>query len=414
MAWNEPGGNNRDPWSGGGGGKDQGPPDLGEVFRKFKERLDRMFGNRGSGDRGGDGSGGSSGSGGGFGAGGLIIIVVVAAVVWLASGIYIVDEGRRGVVTRFGAYVATTDPGPHWHLPYPIESVEEVNVAERRRVTIGYEAVSPSQIRPVLSEALMLTADENIVNVQLAVQYEVSSAAQYLYTFSNPDQTLKDVAESALRQVVGQNNLDYVLTEGREEIQQETRDILQRVLDSYEVGLNVVQVAIQDVQPPEQVQPAFIDAIRAREDKERTINEAQGYRNEVIPLAQGQASRIREEAQGYRATVVARAEGDTSRFTQVLEEYSLAPEITRERLYLNTMEEVLGATPKILLDLETGDNPLLYLPIDRLLREGRGQRAQGNGGDDASSTDVDRMNTRPGSGSSFPDNTRRLRIREGR
>lgn len=412
MAWNEPGGNNRDPWSGGGGGKNQGPPDLDEVFRKFKERLDRMFGNRGSGNRGGDGAGGS---GGGFGAGGLAIIVVVALLVWLASGIYIVEEGRRGVVTRFGEYVATTGPGPHWHLPYPIESVEEVNVAERRRITIGYEAVSPSRTRPVLSEALMLTADENIVNMQLAVQYEVSDAAQYLYTFSNPDQTLKDVAESALREVVGRHELEYVLTEGREEVQRQTREILQSVLNSYEIGLEVVQVAIQDVQPPEQVQPAFIDAIRAREDKQRIINQAQGYRNEIIPRAQGQAARILEEAQAYRATVIADAQGDTSRFTQLLEEYRQAPEITRERLYLATMEEILGATPKILLDVETGNNPLLYLPIDQLLREGRqGARNRNESGGDASSAQGNGMNGQAGSGSSFIDNSRRLRIREGR
>jgi membrane protease subunit HflK len=410
MAWNEPGGNNRDPWSGGGGGKNQGPPDLDEVFRKFKERLDRMFGNRGSGNRGDDRSGGS---GGGFGAGGLAGIAGVALVVWLASGIYIVEEGWRGVVTRFGDYVATTEPGPHWHLPYPIESVEEVNVAERRRITIGYEAISPSRTRPVLSEALMLTADENIVNVQLAVQYEVSDAAQYLFTFSNPDQTLKDVAESALREVVGRNNLDYVLTEGREEIQRQTREIIQRVLDSYEIGLEVVQVAIQDVQPPEQVQPAFLDAIKAREDKQRAINEAQGYRNEVIPLAQGEAARILEEAQAYRATAIARAEGDVSRFVQLLEEYRQAPEITRERLYLATMEEVLGGTPKVLLDVEGGDNPLLYLPVDQLMREGRERRAGGDSGD-GGSADAQSMDIQAESGSVFTERRNRLRIREER
>lgn len=411
MSWNEPGGNNRDPWSGGGGGggRNQGPPDLDEVFRKFKERLEGMFGNRG-GDSGG---GGQEGGGkGGFGMAGMLVLVVVAVVIWLASGLYIVEEGRRGVVTRFGAYAHTTMPGLHWRIPTPVDAVQEVNVSERRRITIGYEAISPSRTRPVLSEALMLTADENIVNVQLAVQYQVSDPAQYLFTFRDPDLTLKEVTESALREVVGKRNLDFVLTEGRAEVQQETRAIVQDTMDRYEVGVQVVEVVIQDVQPPEQVQDAFLDAIKAREDKERTINEAQAYRNEVIPRAQGAAARVREEAQGYRERVIAQAEGDGSRFTQLLTEYRLAPSVTRERLYLDTMQEVLGRTGKIIMDTEGGNDPLLYLPIDRLMRGVDADGSRSGGGDPSrelsgsatSQADPDRSST----------DSRRLRIRETR
>ncbi|MGD8428969.1 MAG: FtsH protease activity modulator HflK [Ectothiorhodospiraceae bacterium] len=398
MAWNEPGGGNRDPWSGG----DQGPPDLDEVFRKVKDRIDRLFGGRGA---------GSGGSGGGFGATGVGLIVAVLVLGWLATGIYIVDQGWRGVVTRFGEYAQTTMPGPHWHLPFPIESVQKVNVEQRRRITIGYEAVSSSRTRPVLSEALMLTQDENIVNVQLAVQYQVSDPARYVFRFRDPDQTLKELTESALREVVGKRNMDFVLTEGRAEVAEQTRVLVQDTLDTYEAGLQVVEVAIQDIQPPEQVQAAFSDAIKAREDKQRFINEAQAYRNEIIPRAQGEAARILEEAEAYRARVVADAEGDTSRFSQLLTEYSKAPAVTRERLYLDTMEQVLSRSGKVMVDVKSG-GPLMYLPLEKIMDRARTGSTQSGSG---SATTGSGAGMSSGMGSSTSrDSSSRSRTREAR
>ncbi|MDR9432889.1 MAG: FtsH protease activity modulator HflK [Spiribacter sp.] len=384
MAWNEPGGNNRDPWSGGGGGRgNQGPPDLDDVIRKVRSRIEGLFG-------GGNRRGGGNGQGGGEGkrpkapgSKGIGIIVGIILAGWILSGIYIVDEGTRGVVTRFGEFQQTALPGPHWHLPYPIESVETVDVSSRRRVTVGYQAISPQQTRPVLSEALMLTEDENIVNVQLAVQYQVSDAPAFIFEFVDPQQTLKELTESALREVVGKREMDYVLTEGRAEVAQSTRDLINDTLDYYKPGIEVLEVVIQDVQPPEQVQSAFEDAIRAREDRERLINQAQAYRNEVIPRAEGAAARLREEAGGYQARIVQRAEGDASRFTQQLNEYSKAPEVTRDRLYLDTMERVLGRSGKVLIDVDSSQ-PLMYLPLDRMMR----QNPQG----DASGADATSMN----------------------
>lgn len=368
MAWNEPGGGNRDPWSSGGGGRgnNQGPPDLDEAIRKLRQRLEGLFGKRGGGNRGA-GGGDDGGKGKTPGLKGVGIIAGLLLTVWILSGIYIIDEGTRGVVTRFGAYQSIAMPGPHWHLPYPIESVQTVDVSSRRRITIGYQAVSAQQTRPVLSEALMLTEDENIVNVQLAVQYQVSNAADFIFNFVDPQQTLKEVTESALREVVGKRRMDFVITEGRTEVAQRTRELVVEAMAEYEVGIEVVEVVIQDAQPPEQVQPAFEDAIKAREDRERLINQAEAYRNEVIPRAQGQAARIGEEAQGYVARIVQRAEGDASRFSQQQQEYAKAPRVTRDRLYLDTMERVLGSSAKVLIDNESSQQ-LMYLPLDRMMR----------------------------------------------
>lgn len=376
MAWNEPGGGNRDPWS--GGGKNQGPPDLDEVFRKVRNRIDRLFGRRSSGRGDNDGGGGA---GGGFNLTAVAAIAAVLLIGWLATGIYIVDEGQRGVVTRFGAHVYTAMPGPHWHYPFPIEAVEEVNVDQRRRITVGYNSAAAGSSRPVLSEALMLTQDENIVNVQLAVQYRVGDPAAYLFSFRHPDETLKSVTESVLREIVGKRTMDFVLTEGRAEVVERTSTMVQEIIDRYGVGIEVVQVAIQDIQPPEQVQGAFLDAIKAREDKQRIINEAQAYRNEVIPRAQGETARILEASQGYKASVIADAEGDTSRFTQLAGEYNEAPGVTRERLYLETMQEVLGSSGKVLLDIESG-GPLIYLPLDKIIQRSAANPG-GAGGDSA-------------------------------
>jgi membrane protease subunit HflK len=389
MAWNEPGGNNRDPWSSGGGnrGNNQGPPDLDEAIRKARQRLEGLFGKKGGGRGFGGGDGNRSSDGPKLpGARGIGVIAALLAVVWILSGIYIVDEGTRGVVTRFGAYQSTASPGPHWHFPYPIESVQTVDVSQRRRITIGYQAVAAQQTRPVLSEALMLTEDENIVNVQLAVQYQVSDAADFIFNFVQPEATLKSVTESALREIVGKRNMDFVITEGRTEVAQQTRELVVDTLAGYETGINVVEVVIQDAQPPEQVQGAFEDAIKAREDRERLINQAEAYRNEVIPRAQGQAARIREEAQGYTARIVQNARGDASRFSQQRAEYAKAPRVTRDRLYLDTMERVLGSTGKVLVDNESSQQ-LMYLPLDRMMRTSGPSTERSGNSDSASSMD---------------------------
>ena len=387
MAWNEPGGNNRDPWSSGGGnrGGNQGPPDLDEAIRKAKQRLEGLFGKKTGGGRGSGGSDGGRGSGGpGLpSAKGIGIIVAVLVGVWLLSGIYIVDQGTRGVVTRFGAYQQTAGPGPHWHWPYPISAVQTVDVSQRRRVTVGYQAVAAQQTRPVLSEALMLTEDENIVNVQLAVQYTISDAADFIFNFVQPEATLKSVTESALREIVGKRNMDFVITEGRTEVAQQTRELVVETMEGYNTGINVVEVVIQDAQPPEQVQPAFEDAIKAREDRERLINQAEAYRNEVIPRAQGQAARLTEEAQGYTARIVQNARGDASRFSQQQQAYAQAPRVTRDRLYIDTMERVLGNTGKVLIDNESSQQ-LMYLPLDRMMRSGGASSS--NSGDTAGSS----------------------------
>ncbi|MEX0451037.1 FtsH protease activity modulator HflK [Spiribacter sp. 218] len=391
MAWNEPGGGNRDPWSSGGGRNNQGPPDLDEVIRKLRQRLEGLFG---GGRRGGNGAQGGEGRGPGKpNAKGIGIIIGLVFAGWVLSGIYIIDEGTRGVVTRFGAYQQTAVPGPHWHLPYPIEAVQTVDVSTRRRITVGYQAVSPQQTRPVLSEALMLTEDENIVNVQLAVQYQVSDAAQFIFEFVDPQQTLKELTESALREVVGKRRMEFVLTEGRAEVAQQTRDLITSVLEEYDAGIEVVEVVIQDVQPPEQVQDAFEDAIKAREDRERLINQAEAYRNEIIPRAEGEAARIREDAQAYLARIVQRAQGDASRFTQQLAEYQKAPQVTRSRLYLDTMERVLSRSGKVLIDNESSQQ-LMYLPLDRMLR------GSGTGTGTGNSDSTQMNNSLSGSGSS--------------
>ncbi|AGY91569.1 hypothetical protein SPICUR_02800 [Spiribacter curvatus] len=416
MAWNEPGGNNRDPWSSGGGnrGNNQGPPDLDEAIRKAKQRLEGLFGGKGGGGRG---SGGSDSDGGGPkmpGSKGIGIIAGLLVTVWILSGIYIVDEGTRGVVTRFGAYEMTAQPGPHWHFPYPVESVQTVDVSNRRRITIGYQAVAAQSSRPVLSEALMLTEDENIVNVQLAVQYQVSDAADFLFNFVEPEATLKSVTESALREIVGKRNMDFVITEGRTEVAQQTRDLVVETLGPYETGINVVEVVIQDAQPPEQVQGAFEDAIKAREDRERLINQAEAYRNEVIPRAQGQAARVREEAQGYMARIVQNAEGDASRFSQQRVEYAKAPRVTRDRLYIDTMERVLGNTGKVLIDNESSQQ-LMYLPLDRMMRSnGPSAGNTGASGGSASMNNTVSSNTSSSSSQRSDSSSGSLRMRETR
>ncbi len=386
MAWNEPGGgNNRDPWGGRG---DQGPPDLDEVVRKMQDRLGRLFGGRK-----GSGKGGSGASFTGFG-----LIAAIAFVVWLFSGIYIVDEGKQGVVLRFGAFEEVTMPGPHWRIPYPIDQVEIVDVEQRRFVEVGYRSGGAGQSTvAVPREALMLTEDENIVNIKLAVQYQVGDPRNYLFNVRDPDSVLKQVAESAIREVIGQSKMDFVLKEGRAEVVSKTRERMQKTLDRYESGLLVSDVNLQDAQPPEEVQAAFSDAIKAREDKERLKNEAEAYANDIIPKARGAAARQIQEAEAYREALVAKAEGESSRFSQLLSEYARAPEVTRKRLYFETMESVLGRTGVVLVDGESA-NSLMYLPIEKLMNQPTGShRFSGNSGgsDDSSAGAVEEHSIRP-------------------
>ena len=371
MAWNEPGGG-KDPWSGQGSGRggDQGPPDLDEIVRKLQAKMGGLFGGRRGGGAGVGGGGGSMRS--------LGAIVGVAAVVWLlVGGIYIVDEGKRGVELTFGKFSQVTMPGPHWHIPYPIEQVDLVDVEQRRFVEVGYRSggSGTSNQQPVPREALMLTEDENIVDIRVAVQYQVKDAREYLFNVRDPDETLKQATESAIREIIGKSKMDFVLTEGRGEVAVQAKALIQTILDQYKIGMLVTTVNLQDAQPPEEVQGSFVDAIKAREDEERQKNEAKAYANEVIPKARGAAARQMEEANGYKLSVIAKAEGEASRFEQLLTEYSKAPEVTRKRLYLDTMQDVLTSSSKVTVDVSKGNN-LLYLPLDQMLQGAAAAAAQ--------------------------------------
>lgn len=363
MAWNEPGGSKgNDPW---GGRKEQGPPDLDEVVRRLQEKLGALFGRKGP----VGGGGGGAGRAGAFGIG---VIAVVALLIWLASGIYIISPAERGVVLRFGAYAVTTLPGPHWHLPFPIETVEKVDVDQIRNLEVGYRtggggARNQAGITPLPSEALMLTRDENIIDIRFAVQYRVKDAKDFLFQTKDPDLTLRQATETAIREIVGKSNMDFVLTEGRSDIVARAAKLIQEITDRYKTGVLVTSVNMQDAQPPDEVQEAFQDVVKAREDEQRLKNEAEAYANDVIPKARGAAARTLEEANAYRQQVIAQAEGEASRFVQILEQYQRSPDVTRERLYLETIQEVLSKTGKIIIDTNSGNN-LLMLPMDQLFK----------------------------------------------
>lgn len=364
MAWNEPGGpRDNDPW--GNRNNKNSPPDLDDMIRKMQKKLGGLFGGKG----GGGGSGKSDNSAGWTPSNPLKpigILAGVGALIWLATGIYIVDEGTRGVVTRFGQYVDTTLPGPHWHIPAPFEAVQNVNVEQIRTVEIGYRSGGGgAQAGAIASEALMLTKDENIISVKFAVQYKVKDARDYLFNTRDPDASLRQATESAVRDAVGKNNMDFVLKEGRTEIAARASELIQKTLDRYDAGLQVTSLNMQDAQPPEEVQGAFLDAVKSREDEQRLINEAEAYANEVIPKARGGAARQLEEANGYKSQVIAQAKGEASRFTQILTEYEKAPKVMRDRLYIEAMESVMSRSSKVMVDVKGGNN-MLYLPLDRI------------------------------------------------
>lgn len=355
MSWNEPGGGKKDPWS----GRDQSPetpPEIDKVIQSLQEKFGRFVGDDGPGFGGGRSLG---------------VLFGVGLGLWALTGIYIVDEGNRGVVTRFGAYTETTTPGPHWHWPAPLESVDVINVDNQRFVEVGYRSNGGGRQQSsgsVPKEALMLTQDENIVDVRLAVQYQIrrTEVSQFKFNVADPDATLKQVTESAVRGIVGKNNMDFVLTEGRSDIARDIKNEIQQILDDYKTGISITSVNLVDAQPPDEVQGAFEDAIKAREDEQRLKNEAEAYANEVIPKARGGAARQIQEAEGYKQRVIARAQGDASRFNQLLIEYEKAPEVTRQRLYVETMESVLSGSRTVLVDSKGGNN-LYYLPLDKLV-----------------------------------------------
>ncbi len=342
MAWNEPGGNgDKDPW--GNRGSNQGPPDLDEVLRNLQKKFGGIFGGK-KGPR--STSGGSSGSGLGLG-----VIIGVILIAWVAIGLYKVEEAEVGVVLRFGAHVDTTQRGLHW-VARPFENVEIVNVAERRQVPF---------------KGTVLTQDENIIDLQGTLQYQIIDAEKYSFNVRDPEESLNQAVESAIRLNVGQSKMDYIITEGRDEIGSRIKRTVQEIIDSYGTGLSVFEVNIQGVNPPEAVRQAFQDVIQAREDKQRSINEAEAYRNEVLPKARGAAARMREEADAYKQEVTTRSEGEADRFVKLLTEYKKSPAVTRDRLYLDMMESVLTNSSKVMVDVKGGNN-LLYLPLDKLMQ----------------------------------------------
>jgi membrane protease subunit HflK len=339
---------------------EEGPPDLDELWRDFNQRLGRLFG-----------KGGGDGSGGGFrpdmrGAGaGIIVVASIVAFLWLVSGFFIVQEGQTGVVLTFGKFSHTTPAGFNWRWPYPIQSHEIVNVSQVRTVEVGYRgSVKNKQPR----EALMLTEDENIIDIQFAVQYKLKSAAEWTFSNREPEDTVKQVAETAIREVVGKSKMDFVLYEGREKVALDVHQLMQDIADRYKTGVQITNVTMQGVQPPEQVQAAFDDAVKAGQDRERQKNEGQAYANDVIPRARGAASRLLQESEAYRARVIANAEGDVSRFKQVLTEYQKAPAVTRDRMYLEAMQQIFANTTKVLMESKSGNN-LIYLPLDKLIAQ---------------------------------------------
>jgi membrane protease subunit HflK len=378
MPWNEPG-KDKDPW---GQRNNDGPPDLDELFKNLKDKFGGLLG-------GGKGSMPKVPGGSGNISGIIGFIVVAVLLVWSLTGIYIVDEGWRGVETRFGERTVVTQAGPHWHMPNPIEDVELINV---------------SDIRTARNNSKMLTSDENIVVMSIEIQYNVKDAQDFAFEVRDPDLTLQQTAETAIREVVGSNDMDLIITEGRAVVGSATKEIMQQILDNYGTGINVVTVNMDEAQPPEEVQDAFEDAIKAREDEQRIINEANAYRNGVVPQARGEGQGLLEQAAAYKTRVVKSAEGETSRFNQLLAEYQRAPEVTRERIYLDTIESVMARSPKVMIDIPNGNN-LMFLPLDQLMSgsSSAGGSLQGLSGSSADNKSL---------GDEFNNNANRSRSRE--
>jgi membrane protease subunit HflK len=356
MPWNNqtgggrPGGGGRGPWGNGpaGGGS---RPDLEDLLKRGQERLRNILP-------------------GNLRGGGVAVAGLIAVAVWLASGIYVVDPDEQGVVLRFGAFVGRTTPGINYHLPWPIESVATPKVTRENQLNVGYRLGSAEGTRDVPEESLMLTGDENIIDINFTVFWVIKDAAQFLFNVQNPDGqldgTIKAVAESAMREVVGKNQIEPILTADREPIQDEVRGLMQRILDSYGAGVTVTRVQMQKADPPAQVLEAYRDVQAARTDQDRMRNEAEAYANKIVPEARGQAARVIQQAEGYKQQVTAEAQGEAARFISVYDEYKKAPDVTRRRIYLDTMRDILAGTNKVILDGKNSSNVLPYLPLPEL------------------------------------------------
>jgi membrane protease subunit HflK len=339
----------------------EGPPDLDQMWRDFNVRLNRLFGQKTP--SGGDGGGGGRDMRGASAT--VTVILAIIFFIWLASGAFIVQEGQSGVVTTFGANPYKTTSGFNWRWPTPFQAHEIVNVSQVRTAEVGYrQAVANKR----LSESLMLTEDENIIDIQFAVQYTLKDPVAWLYNNREQLETVSQVAETAIREVVGKSKMDFVLYEGREKVALDVHRSMQALLDKYKLGVQISNVTMLAVQPPEQVQGAFDDAVKAGQDRERAKNEGQAYANDVIPRARGNASRLLQEADAYRAMVTENATGNASRFNQVLTEYQKAPAVTRDRMYLDTMQQIFTSASKVMVDAKSGSN-LLYLPLDKLIAQ---------------------------------------------
>jgi membrane protease subunit HflK len=385
---------NQSPWGGNSGNSGNNgnnknnngnnPPDLDEAINELKDKFSAFFNKGGNNDNGSNNSNNTSNAevvddnNNPIGAPKFKFVFILAFIVWLGSGFYIIDPAERGAVLRFGSFVESVGAGPHWHLPYPVERVNVVNVSEVRIAEIGFRTTEGNNgqkfSRSVPAESIMLTSDGNIVDASFEVQYRINDIAHYLFNVENPERTLEQVANSAIREVVGKHKIDYIITEGRASIASEVKEKSQKLLDFYKVGLHINTINFKSAQAPAQVQAAYSDVTKAKTDKQRYINQAESYANDILPKARGKSARMLEEANAYKSQIVSKAEGEASRFNQILIEYTRSKEVTKERLYRETMEEVLGNTSKI---ITSGDNgSLMYLPVDKLMENTRKQQEQ--------------------------------------
>ncbi len=372
MPWSNQGGGNggggwqgggRGPWGQGGGGGGGQPPNLEELLRKGQDRFKGLL------------------PGGSWGGRGILLVILVLLVAWGFTGVYRVGPDEQGVVLRFGKYVTDTAPGLHYHLPSPIESALTPKVTRVNRVEVGFQSSGDfgrsSALRNLPEESLMLTGDENIVDINFTVLWQISHAGKFLFNIQRPENTVKAVSESVMREVVGRSKIDDVLTEGRNEVERQTLDLMQKTLDEYQSGIVVTQVKLAKADPPAAVIDSFRDVQAARADEERLVNEAQAYANDILPRARGEAERILQEAEGYKNQTVAQAEGEVSRYLAIQSEYRLAPNVTRKRLYLETMESIMQGTNKIVIDNEGGSQGVLpYLPLPELQKQSNRSRGE--------------------------------------
>lgn len=349
--------------------QEEGPPDLDELLNDLRKKVGRIFGKKETDQKTPKSSGGNPTPNSGNDQLPLVPILLIVVLLWAATGFYIVDQGSRGVVLRFGKNTEVTMPGPRWHIPYPIESAEVVNLEQVRTIEVGYRSAGDAAARSKeLRESLMLTDDENIIDLQFAVQYNLKSVEDFLFNNRSAESSVRGAAETAIREIVGKSKMDFALYEGREEIAVKAKKLMQEILDRYNTGINVTSVTMQNAQPPEQVQASFDDAVKAKQDLERQKNEGQAYANDIIPKAKGTASRLTAEAQGYRLRVENEAKGNASRFEQILTQYNRAPEVMRDRLYIEAQEQILSSVSKVFIDQKNSNN-LLYLPLDKLIQQ---------------------------------------------